>query len=229
MDTNNLITQQNEINNQNIPIILNHNNYQNLNMPLLQEQTNTIDQINYNINKINDNHINNYGYFYINNNPFMQLINQEKIKIYIQKKVPVKLIILGAISFFLFGFGGFLTAISKGVLFFIPIIGFIGWVITIICCGCTQQRMSFIFFNKTNSNIEVNIIDNKVITIPLNSIERIIMEDTDENSVFYFENNLNEKIKFLELPFNRGIPFKEGEEILNDWCRYLKNKQENKD
>ena len=89
--------------------------------------------------------------------------------------------------------------------------------------------MSFIFFNKTNSNIEVNIIDNKVITIPLNSIERIIMEDTDENSVFYFENNLNEKIKFLELPFNRGIPFKEGEKILNDWCRYLKNKQENKD
>ena len=224
MDTNNMIIQQNETNNQNIPIILNNNNYQNLNIPLLQNQTNTIDQINYNINKINDNHINNYGRFYINDNHFMHLINQEKIQIYIQKKIPVKFKILVAISFFLVGFGGFVR-----VFFFTQTIGLIGLVIFTICCVCFQIKSSFIFFNKTNSNIEVNIIDNKVITIPLNSIERIIMEDTDENSVFYFENNLNEKIKFLELPFNRGIPFKEGEEILNDWCRYLKNKQENKD
>ena len=108
MDTNNLITQQNEINNQNIPIILNHNNYQNLNMPLLQEQTNTIEQINYNINKINDNHINNYGYFYINDNPFFELMNQEKIIIKIvrnQTKVAISLIILlilfGLVEFFL--------------------------------------------------------------------------------------------------------------------------------
>ena len=159
----------------------------------------------------------------------MHLINQEKIEIYIKIKAPVKLKILLVIFIVLFLLGAFLNIISKDALLFILIIGYIGWIITLICCVCTQQRMSFIFFNKTNSNIEVNIIDNKVITIPLNSIERIIMEDTDENSVFYFENNLNEKIKFLELPFNRGIPFKEGEEILNDWCRYLKNKQENKD
>ena len=53
------------------------------------------------------------------------------------------------------------------------------------------------------------------------------MEDSNENSIFYFVTNLNEKIKFLVLPLKKGVPFKEGEDILNDWCNYLKNKKQN--
>ena len=33
---------------------------------------------------------------------------------------------------------------------------------------------------------------------------------------FIFINNLNEKIQFLKLPLQYGVPFKEGEDILND-------------
>ena len=109
MDMNdNMIIQQNE-NNQNTPIIDNNNEQnQDLNSPLLPNQINTMNQINYDINLINDNHINNYGYFYINDNPFFELMNQEKIIIKIvrnQTKVAISLIILlilfGLVEFFL--------------------------------------------------------------------------------------------------------------------------------
>ena len=74
-----------------------------------------------------------------------------------------------------------------------------------ICITCRCYK-SYILFNNENSNIEVNY-DKKII-VPLNSIERIIMEDSIENSIFYFVNNLNEKIKFLVLPLKKGVHLK---------------------
>ena len=52
------------------------------------------------------------------------------------------------------------------------------------------------------------------------------MEDNTENSVFYFINQSQEKIEFLKLPLSKGVPFKEGEEILNDFINYWKKKEE---
>ena len=222
--------EQNNTNDQNIPIITNVNNDQNqyLNTPLFQNQTNSMNQINYNINKINDKHINNYGYFYIDSNPFFELINQEKIKI----KLNVHIVPIWNIVFFiLFMIGGFLAGVTRGALFFLPIIAFIGFAVSGICYATSCQKKinnNYICYNKTTSDIEVNIVKNKKkMIVPLNSIERIIMEDADENSVFFFINNLNEKIQFLTLPLQNGVPFKEGEEILNDWFNYLKSKEEN--
>ena len=182
-----------------------------------------MNQINYDINLINDNHINNYGYFYINDNPFFELMNQEKIKIKIDRTMT-KSIISFIFFFILFGLGGFLTGATQGTLFFIPIIAFIGFIITMICTIVSNSK-NYIWYNNENSNIEVNF-DKKII-VALDSIERIIMEDSNENSIFYFVNNLNEKIKFLVLPLKKGVPFKEGEDILNDWINYLKNKKQN--
>ena len=231
MDINYTSMEQNNTNNQNIPVIINNNNDQNqdLNTPLFQNQTNSMNQINYNINKINDKHINNYGYFYINSNPVFELINQEKIKINLRSNFIFPKWTL--FFFILFGIGGFLTGASRGVLFPIPIIGFIGFVVSAICYGNHQYKYNndnYICYNKKNSEIEVNIVKNKKkMIVSLNSIERIIMEDADDNSVFYFINNLNEKMEFLTLPLQNGVPFKEGEEILNDWLNYLKSKEEN--
>ena len=155
MDMNdNMIIQQNE-NNQNTPIIANNNEQnQDLNSPLLPNQTNTMNQINYDINLINDNHINNYGYFYINDNPFFELMNQEKIIIKIvrnQAKIVISLIIL----FILFVLGIFIAIISRGTLSFIPIIAIIG-VFIIPFCTILPCCQNYIWYNNENSNIEVN-------------------------------------------------------------------------
>ena len=232
MDINYTTMEQNNTNDQNIPVIINVNNDQNqyLNTPLFQNETNSMNQINYNINKINDKHINNYGYFYIDSNPFFELINQEKIKI-----IKLQTIIFpkwSFIFFFICFIGILLTGATRGALFFIPLIGFIGFVVSGICYAtsfCQKNNdNNYICYNKKTSDIEVNYFKNKKkIIVPLNSIERIIMEYTNENSVFYFINNLNEKMQFLTLPLKNGVPFKEGEDILNDWFNYLKSKEEN--
>ena len=124
----------------------------------------------------------------------------------------------------LFGLVVFFFDIRNGTLFLITIIAIIGYYIILICTIIPCSK-NYIWYNNENSNIEVNF--NKKIIVPLNSIERIIMEDSNENSIFYFVTNLNEKIKFLVLPLKKGVPFKEGEDILNDWCNYLKNKKQN--
>ena len=230
MDINYTIMEQNNTNNQNIPVIINVNNDQNqyLNTPLFQNETNSMNQINYNINKINDKHINNYGYFYIDSNPFFELINQEKIKIKHQTSATN---ISGCTGFCwcICFIGIILMIVSNIAFFFVPLIGFIGLVISIKYNNAHGPGYdNYICFNKTNSDIEVNYFKNlKKINLPLNSIVRIIMEYTNENSVFYFINNLNEKMQFLKLPLQNGVPFKEGEDILNDWFNYLKSKEEN--
>ncbi len=127
----------------------------------------------------------------------------------------------------LFGLVEFFFVISNGTLYLITMIAIIGYFIILICTIIPCSK-NYIWYNNENSNIEVNCNNNKKkIIVPLNSIERIIMEDSNENSIFYFVTNLNEKIKFLVLPLKKGVPFKEGEDILNDWCNYLKNKKQN--
>ena len=111
MDMNKMIIQPND-NNQNTPIIVNNNEQnQDLNSPLLPNQTNTMNQINY--DRINDNHINNYGYFYINDNPFFELMNQEKIKINSTPNI-IKIIIFSIIFIIVFIFSIYVTVLSKG-------------------------------------------------------------------------------------------------------------------
>ena len=50
------------------------------------------------------------------------------------------------------------------------------------------------------------------------------MEDNDKGSIFYIIAKSGEKTEFLKLPLVKGVPFKEGEEILNDFIEYWKNK-----
>ena len=50
------------------------------------------------------------------------------------------------------------------------------------------------------------------------------MEDNDKGSIFYIITKSGEKTEFLKLPLVKGVPFKEGEEILNDFIEYWKNK-----
>ena len=52
------------------------------------------------------------------------------------------------------------------------------------------------------------------------------MEDKTDGSFYFFITQSKEKIEFLKLPLIGGIPFKEGEEILNDFINYWKKKEE---
>ena len=155
---------ENNTNDQNIPVIINVNNDQNqyLNTPLFQNETNSMNQINYNINKINDKHINNYGYFYIDSNPFLELINQEKIKIKHQTSATN---ISGCTGFCwcICFIGIILMIVSNIAFFFVPLIGFIGLVISIKYNNAHSpgNYNNYICFNKTNSDIEVNYFKNQ--------------------------------------------------------------------
>ena len=65
----------------------------------------------------------------------------------------------------------------------------------------------------------------KIININLNSIERIDMEGTSNSSVFYVVNKNGEKIKFLEVTLYNGIPFSQGQKILNGFINFWKKKR----
>ena len=186
---------------------------------------------NYSENEINNNpiknhHINNYGYFYIEQNHFMNLQNQQKIMIQTRNNgLSVTNIIFLIFFFILFAIGGFLTGVTGGACFPIIIIAWVGFAVTSICSSGVCSPKSFISYNKETHNIEVNCLKNKF-NLSLDLIEKIIMEDNTENSVFYFINQSQEKIEFLKLPLSKGVPFKEGEEILNDFINYWKKKEE---
>jgi hypothetical protein len=186
---------------------------------------------NYSENEINNNpiknhHINNYGYFYIEQNHFMNLQNQQKIMIQTKNNSLLLIIIISFIFFIiLFVLGIISTGNTEGALFPIIIILGVGLVVTMICMIGVCSSKSFIYYNKETHNIEVNCLKNKF-NLSLDLIEKIIMEDNTENSVFYFINQSQEKIEFLKLPLSKGVPFKEGEEILNDFIDYWKKKEE---
>ena len=179
-----------------------------------------------NNNPIKDHHINNYGCFYIEQNHFMNLQNQQKIMIQTRNNgLSVMSIIFFIFFFILFAVGGILTGMTRGACFPIIIIAWVGFAVTSICSTGVCSSKSFIYYNKETHNIEVNCLKNKF-NLSLDLIEKIIMEDNTENSVFYFINQSQEKIEFLKLPLSKGVPFKEGEEILNDFIDYWKKKEE---
>ena len=203
----------------------NYNNYPqyNNNQPIIPN-----DSYNQNQNMfVNDHHINNFGYFYIMPNNFMNLQSQQKIIINTNKVgFSPKRFALVMFFFILFPIGGVLTGITGGACFPIVIIAFIGFVISgfwstgaLTCCN----PKSFVYYNKDNKNIEIHYLK-KIINTSLDSIDKIIMEDNDKGSIFYIITKSGEKTEFLKLPLIRGVPFKEGEEILNDFIEYWKKK-----
>ena len=80
---------------------------------------------------------------------------------------------------------------------------------------CKNCKNTYIYYNIENKNIEINLDTN--INISLDSIEKILMEDNINGSIFYIITKSGEKTEFLKLPLVNGVPFKEGEEILNDF------------
>ena len=200
--------------------------------PLILSPSQNLPQINnayangYN-NFIHDNHINNYGYFYIEPNLIMKLENQYKIIINTKINFSKLRFIPFIIFFIMFGVGGYLNVVTRGACFPVIIIAFIGAAISIFwiagVCDCCNKY--YIFYDTINKNLEFNCM--KKIKIDLDLIDIILMEDDVKNSVFYIINKNGEKIKFLEMPLINGIPFKQGENILNDFIKFWKNKENN--
>ena len=62
--------------------------------------------------------------------------------------------------------------------------------------------------------------------IRLVNITKIIMEDNEEGSIFYFISKSGAKNEFLKMPLVRGVPFKEGKVILNDFINFWKKKKD---
>ena len=61
--------------------------------------------------------------------------------------------------------------------------------------------------------------------IRLDNCDKIIMEDNEEGSTFYFISKSGTKYEFLKLPLVKGVPFKEGKAILNDFIIFWKKKE----
>ena len=116
---------------------------------------------------------------------------------------------------------------TRGACFPIIIIAIIGFVISSLWNAgaftcCTPK--SFVYYNINNKNLEINCLK-KIINISLGSIDKIIMEDNVKGSIFYIITKSGEKTEFLQMPLIRGLPFKEEEEILNDFIEYWKKKE----
>ena len=177
--------------------------------------------------EVKDNHINNFGYFYIEPNLVMSLENQQKINIIMRPKFSFLRIIPALFFFVLFPVGGILTGMTQGACFPIIIVAFVGFAISIFwavgACSSCKCCWSYVRYNSVNKDLEIKC--EKIININLNLIERIDMEGTSNSSVFYVVNNNGEKIKFLEVPLNDGIPFSQGQKILNDFINFWKKKE----
>ncbi len=174
--------------------------------------------------EVKDNHINNFGYFYIEPNLVMSLENQQKINIIMRPKFSCVRIIPALFFFVLIGVGGFLSSMAEEAFLPIIVVGFIGFALSIIwgsgACNCS---LSYVRYNSVNKDLEIKC--ERIININLNLIERIDMEGTSNSSVFYVVYNNGEKIKFLEVPLNDGIPFSQGQKILNDFINFWKKKE----
>lgn len=178
---------------------------------------------------INDNNINNNGYFYIEPNDFMILENQQKISFRnIERKTGILKKFIIVLSFFIFFIlSGFLTAVISFIGFPGIIIAFIGF-----CCSSIYAfgpynscNEGFINYNSANKNIEIKTNFMKDTYIRLDNIDKIIMEDNAEGSIFYFISKSGAKNEFLKMPLVRGVPFKKGEVILNDFINFWKKKE----
>ena len=195
----------------------------------LFKSSNETNNYNYNYNYFNgqnievkDNHINNFGYFYIEPNLVMNLENQQKINIIIRPKSSCLRAIPVFFFFVLFGVGGVLTGITEGACFPIVIVAFVGFIVSGFCASARCSRPC-VKYNSVKKDLEINC--DKIININLNLIERIEMEGTSKSSVFYVVNKNGEKIKFLEVPLYNGIPFSQGQKILNDFINFWKKKE----
>ena len=223
----------NDEQNNNKPFLI--NNYptpnQDLNAPT------PINQEDNHIN-INQNHINKYGYFTLNPNFYMFLENQQQINIRINSEIkPMSHSLKFALPFIIYAVVVILTIILilfvHSIFIFLIFFAFLGLIINLFCqiffCCCYKRdnsnHFSFIFYNKDNKNIEVDY-KGKKINLNLYSIDKIIMEDKTDGSFYFFITQSKEKIEFLKLPLIGGIPFKEGEEILNDFINYWKKIEE---
>ena len=202
----------------------NFNDFNNINnySPNINKPNNFPQNLNHNVN---DHHINNYGYFYFEPNTFMRLENQQKINIIIITSPSPLRIIPFIIFSFLLAIGGALTGITAGALFPIPIVAFIGLIVSFICfIGCCKNcKDTYIYYNIENKNIEINL--KKKMKINMDSIDKIKMEVDTKGSIFYIITKSGEKTEFLKLPLVNGVPFKEGEMILNDFIEYWKKKE----
>ena len=212
---------------QNYNTLMMPNGYaQNCNSPPINPNDFPYNQNQYNAQ--NNRHLNNYGYFYIMPNTFMNLESQQKIIINTKQQFGFSPIRFAVVIFFfiLFGVGGFLTVMTEGATFPIVIIAFIGFGVSGAwssgACNCCTPKSS-VYYNINNKNLEINC-SKKIIT-NLDSINKIIMEDNDKGSIFYIITKSGEKTEFLKLPLVNGVPFKEGEEILNDFIDYWKKKE----
>ena len=223
----------NDEQNNNKPFLIN-------NYPTKNEDLNAPTPINQEDNhiNINQNHINKYGYFTLNPNFYMFLENQQQINFrtnfgIITKRHSLKF----ALPFIIYAVVVILTIILilfvHSIFIFLIFFAFLGLIINLFCqiffCCCYKRdnsnHFSFIFYNKDNKNIEVDY-KGKKINLNLYSIDKIIMEDKTDGSFYFFITQSKEKIEFLKLPLIGGIPFKEGEEILNDFINYWKKREE---
>ena len=182
-------------------------------------------------NHVNGNHINNDGYFYIEPNDFMILEGQQKISfrnIGRNTGFPKKKFVIVLSFFIFFVFSGFLTGIVVGYLCSpLVVISFVCF-----CCSsiyasgvCNSCNESYIYYNLGSKNIEIKINFMKDAYIRLDNCDKIIMEDNEEGSTFYFISKSGTKYEFLKLPLVKGVPFKEGEPILNDFIIFWKKKE----
>ena len=175
----------------------------------------------------NSHHINNYGYFFIMPNNFMNLESQQKIVINTaQIGFSPKRFAVVMFFFILFAVGGVLTGLTQGAAFPIIIIAFIGFAVSSAwsagafrCCS----SKNFVYYNTNNKNLEIHC--SKKINNSIDSIDKIVMEDNNKGSIFYIITKSGEKTEFLKLPLVMGVPFKEGELILNDFIEYWKKKE----
>lgn len=203
------------------PVIQNGNLYPSNNL------INNYNYLNGQNEMVKDNHINSYGFFYIEPNFVMALESQQKINIVISPKFSCIRIIPSIFFFILFGVGGALTGITGGACFPIIIVGFVGFAISGFwmsgaCRACPCCR-SYVSYNSVNKSLEINC--QKKININLDYIERIDMEDTGTKSVFYVVNKNGERNEFMEVPLYNGIPFSQGQKILNDFINFWKKKE----
>ncbi len=187
---------------------------------------------------INQNHINKYGYFTLNPNFYMFLENQQQINFrtnfgIIPKRYSLKFVLPFIIYLVVVMLTIILILFVHFYFLFLSSFAFLGLMINLFCqiffCCCYKRdninHFSFIFYNKDNKNIEVEY-KRKKINLNLYSIDKIIMEDKTDGSFYFFITQSKEKIEFLKLPLIGGIPFKEGEEILNDFINYWKKREE---
>lgn len=215
--------------NPNYQPILPQNNEPMMSNSYLYPSNNQINNYNYlkgQNEMVKDNHINSYGYFYIEPNMVLRLENQQKINIVVPQKFSCLRLIPTIFFFILSGVGGFLTGMTEGALFPIIIVGFVGFTISGvwmsgICKFCCCK--SYVRYDDINKIVEIKC--EKKININLDLIEKIEMEDTNSKSVFNVVNKTGEKIKLMEVPLYNGVPFAQGQKILNDFINFWKNKE----